>query len=153
MPDTFTHIALPTLFRRWIRHPLSVPMVLIGTVLPDYLREAVGILLPSPYYSSVVVFHSLAGAALSGLFISAFFIQRQRLRIWTSLFTGQLIHFLFDALQNYQCGGGLFPLLPWFKNWQIGLYPAQFWLIVFLFSASLFLIWLVLYLIKKARYP
>lgn len=143
MPDTFTHIALPSLFSRFIKAPLLLPVFLIGTVLPDYLREFLQILLPLPYYSASFPFHSLLGVFFSSLLFTAFFVKDIRRPVFLSLVLGQSVHLLFDALQIHLCGGRLLLLFPLWKSFEFPLFSESHWTYLFAFSLiSFVLYWL-----------
>ncbi|MBD3224268.1 MAG: hypothetical protein GF313_06025 [Caldithrix sp.] len=142
MPDTFTHIALPTIARRWIKRPLSMPLVLIGTVLPDYFREIFGLLMPDLYGAATMIFHTPIGVVFSSMLVAAFFDQRQRSTVWVSVIGGQLIHLLFDFIQGYLCGGSLYWLFPYFKPFHLGLFPVTGWPYVFAVSMTLFVLYI-----------
>jgi hypothetical protein len=149
MPDTFTHIAIPTLFSRFYRNPALAPVVLIGTVLPDYLREIFGFILPADLYSAVYSFHSLLGIICVSLCISSFFVKSFRSGVFISLIIGQSLHLIFDLLQFYLNGGRLYLLLPYWKTYQVGLYSDTDWIYLFIFSLISFSIYCLLYLKKK----
>jgi len=139
MPDTFTHIVLPSLFHRWLGLRFLVPLFLVGTVLPDYMRELLGFLLPLEYYGSIHVFHTISGAFLLSLFISAFFITEQRKQVCLSLFAGMLVHYLFDILQGYLCPGRFYLLFPLPYSFELGWLPESAWPTVFCISLLVFL--------------
>ena len=96
MPDAFSHIALPSLFHRWVRRPIMLPLFLIGTVLPDYLRQGTALFLSSHHHPAVGIYHTLIGAFLTSLFLTSFFLRSQRKWVFLSFFIGQLVHFAVD---------------------------------------------------------
>jgi hypothetical protein len=140
MPDTFTHIAIPSLFSGVLKKYFIVPIFLIGTVLPDYLREFIGLILPIDFYTMVYPFHSLVGAFLVSLFSASFFIPKIRATVFLSFFSGQLLHLLFDATQLYSNNGRIYLLFPYFKSVTLNLIPASYWLYIFFFSFSIFIL-------------
>jgi len=148
MPDTFTHIIIPALFNKFYKKPLFVPMVLIGTVLPDYLRELVKFILPNSAYSAVYPFHSFIGILCVSLFISSLFIRPLRGRIFISLAFGQSLHLILDLFQFYLNGGQLYLLLPYWQTYQIGLYSDTYWLYLFFISFTSFSIYCMLFFKK-----
>lgn len=143
MPDTFTHIALPSLFYRCFGHRLMIPIVLIGAVLPDYLRELTAIILPVKYYSFVHIFHTFIGAACIALIGASLFRFSQRKMVFLSLFTGQCVHFAVDLIQDYLCPGRFYLLFPWPYSFEFGWIPEYLWLYIFAVSLGSFLIFLV----------
>jgi hypothetical protein len=151
MPDTFTHIAVPALFHRYFGRRLLAPLVLIGTVLPDYLREVVALVLPVQFYAGIYIFHTLAGAVLVALLISGLFEIRQRTMVFLSIFVGELLHFGFDLLQNYMCPGRFYLLFPYSYSFEFGLIPERFWLYIFCISLTTFLTYIIIQLVKRRR--
>jgi hypothetical protein len=151
MPDTFTHIVIPGLFRRYFKAPLMVPLVLIGTVTPDYLREFCILFMPASWYSSVMVFHSLAGVMLSSLFLSSFFYKDKRKMVFYSLLVGQLLHLTFDSVLFYQCGGPLYLFLPIWKSYSFALIPEPDWIYIFYFSLIILILYGFTHVIQKIR--
>ena len=152
MPDTFSHLLLTALFKRCFRPPIYPPLVLIGVVLPDYLREFFALLLSADHYHTVVVFHSLIGLILSSLFFSAFFTKSIRTNVFLSLLSGQIIHIVVDLLQFYQCGGQFYLFLPFWHSFQFGLIPESMWLTVFFVSVFLYLIYELYFLRRQRRH-
>lgn len=151
MPDTFTHIALPALLNRYCRRPVLFPLLLIGTVLPDYFREFSALLLPVYLYGLVYVFHTIAGAALTSFILSLLFIRVQREAAALSLFLGQLIHLGFDIVQGYFCGGRFYLFFPWRKSIELGLIPERAWFIIFGISCFSFVSFLLIRYITGSR--
>lgn len=149
MPDTFTHILIPALFRKYFKIPLMAPLVLIGTVIPDYLRELLIIFLPISWFSAVMVFHSLPGIILTSLFIGSFFHVEIRKDVFLSLLSGQLLHLLFDSLLLYQCGGPLYLFLPCWKSYSFAIIPETDWIYIFLFSILLGIFYVLLQLFRR----
>jgi hypothetical protein len=149
MPDTFTHIAIPSLFSGILKKIFFVPIFLVGTVLPDYLREFFGLLLPIDYYTMVYPFHSVIGAFFSSLLLTSFFISQIRRQVFFSFFCGQLIHLLFDMTQMYFNDGRIYLLFPYFKSITLNLIPASYWFYIFLFSFTLFILVHLYRLMKK----
>jgi hypothetical protein len=145
MPDTFTHIALPALFSRLYRYPILAPLVLIGTVLPDYLREIFKFLLPAVFKSAVYPFHSILGIICVSLFITSFFTVSLRGRVFISLLTGQSLHLIFDLFQFYLNGGQLYLLLPCWETYQIGIYSDTYWIYLFIISFISFSVYCLLH--------
>ena len=141
MPDTFTHIIIPGIFRRYFKAPLVIPIVLIGTVTPDYLREFCILFLPVSWYSAVMVFHSLPGIILSSLFFSSLFHVAVRKVGFFSLLLGQLLHLIFDSILFYQCGGPLYLFLPYWKSFSFALIPETDWIYIFYLSMILLVIY------------
>ncbi len=134
MPDTFTHIIIPGIFRRYFRAPLIMPLVLIGTVTPDYLREFFILMLPVSWFSAILVFHSLPGLILSSLFFTSFFNVQIRETVFFSFLLGQMLHLLFDSILFYQCGGPLYLFLPCWKSFSMALIPETDWIYIFFFT-------------------
>lgn len=151
MPDTFTHIALPALFRRYARGPVLFPVLLLGTVLPDYLREFFALLLPVNLYGLVYVFHTIAGAAIIAFLTSVLFVRAQRGAVFISILLGQLLHFGFDILQGYHCTGRFYLFFPWRKSIEIGLIPEHAWLVIFSISFFSFVSFILIHYIKSRR--
>jgi hypothetical protein len=149
MPDTFSHIAIPALFSRFFKNPLSSPMVLIGAVLPDYLREFIKFMFPASLFPAVYPFHSLLGIFCVSLFASSLFVKSFRRSIFISLIIGQLVHLIFDLFQFYLNGGQLYLLLPYWKSYQIGIYSDTYWIYVFLVSLMSFTIYCLLYFKRR----
>lgn len=143
MPDTFTHIIIPGILKRYIKAPLIVPLVLIGTVTPDYLREICILFLPLDWYSAVMVFHSFPGAIFSSLFFSSFFHVGLRKSVFVSLLIGHLIHFLFDSILFYQCGGPLYLFLPYWKSYSFAFIPETDWIYIFYLSIVLMIVYVI----------
>ena len=148
MPDTFTHIALPTLFSRLYRQPLIPPIILIGAVLPDYLREFFKLVLPVAFYPAVYAFHSLIGIICVSMLLSSLFESSLRTRIFISLFVGQSFHLFLDVLQSYFGGGRIYLLLPYWKTFQIGLYSDTYWIYLFLFSITTFTVYCLVNMLR-----
>jgi hypothetical protein len=154
MPDTFTHIAIPSLFSGILKKYVIVPLFLIGTVCPDYLREFFGLLLPIDYYTMVYPFHSVIGAFFVSLFLTSFFVNQIRKLVFLSLFSGQITHLLFDMTQMYFNNGRIYLLFPYFKSITLNLIPSSYWFYIFLFSLTIFiLIHLFRFLQKKKLLP
>jgi len=149
MPDTFTHIALPSLFSRFIKSPLLLPVFLIGTVLPDYLREFLQLVLPVDYYSASFPFHTLVGVFFSSLLLTAFFVKEIRRSVFHSLLLGQVVHLLFDALQMHLCGGRLLLFFPLWKSIELPLFSESHWMYLFAFSLVSF----ILYWVWNRKHP
>jgi len=142
---------LPALFHRWLGRRLLVPVVLIGAVLPDYLREFTALLLPTVYYGSIYIFHTIIGALLVSLCGAALVRKDQRGTVFLSLLMGQLLHFLLDIVQGYLCPGRFYLLFPWRYTFETGLIPEQYWLWIFCFSATVFLIFILISRLKSQR--
>ncbi|MBN2013356.1 hypothetical protein JW960_28755 [candidate division KSB1 bacterium] len=138
MPDAFTHIAIPSLFHRYIRRPIIVPLFLIGTVLPDYLRQAMALIFPMQYSPFILIFHTFIGACLTTLIITAVFHVTIRKLVFLSIFLGQCCHFAVDMLQGFLCGGKLYLLFPWTFSFETGLISESKWLEIFVFSVIVF---------------
>lgn len=151
MPDTFTHIALPFVFSRFLRFLFILPVFLFGTVFPDYIREFIALILPVSLYGSIYVFNSLFGAFFSSIFISTLFSPTLRSKVFLSFFGGQIVHFIFDLCQSYLCGGSLYLFFPYWYTFEIGFISETNWLYLFLFSASVFCGYVLWIVIKKNR--
>jgi hypothetical protein len=151
MPDTFTHIIIPGLFRRYFGATLIPPLVLIGTVIPDYLREFFIIILPVSWFSATLVFHSLPGIILSSLFFTSFFNEQIRKTVFISLLLGQTLHLLFDSILFYQCGGPLYLFLPYWKSFSFALIPESDWIYIFFFSMVLLVIYSLTLMYQRYR--
>lgn len=151
MPDTFTHIALPSIFHRFFGRRLMVPLVLIGTVTPDYIREFFALLLPADYYSAIYIFHTLTGAVLVSFLASAFFVVSQRRDVFLSILTGQLLHYIFDLIQDYLCPGKFYLFFPYMRSLEFGLIPERFWLYIFCFSLISFVIFILMRIRNRKR--
>ena len=149
MPDTFTHIAIPTLFSRWYKNPLSPPIVLIGTVLPDYLREMVKVFLPIVLHSAAYPLTSIIGIICVSLIFCAFFEKSLRKKVFLSLLLGQSIHIIFDMLQHYFGGGTVYLFLPYWKTFQIGIYSDINWIYIYFFSLASFSVYCLIYFKKR----
>jgi hypothetical protein len=141
MPDTFTHIIIPGIFRRYLKAPLVMPLVLLGTVLPDYLREFFILILPVSWASATMVFHSLPGIILGSLFFSSAFHVAVRKDCFFSLLLGQFLHLIFDSILYYQCGGPLYLFLPYWESFSFALIPETDWIYIFYFSMMLLVIY------------
>ena len=144
MPDTFTHIALPSLFHKKLGTKILVPVFLIGTILPDYFREFFGLVLPIHYYSAIYVFHTIPGALLLSLAVAALFVKNQRRQVFVSVFLGSLLHFGFDILQGYACPGRFYLLFPLHYSFELGLIPESAWPYIFIFSSICFISFLLI---------
>ena len=149
MPDTFTHFVIPQLFEKSYRKYLFPSMLLLGAILPDYLRELITQTGGAYYYAVGFFTHSLAGIALISISISVFFVVEQRKRVFLSLFFGQLIHLILDSLQGHLNGGRMYWLLPYWKSFEINLISEEYWLIIFVCSAILYMGYLTLYWFKR----
>lgn len=149
MPDTFTHIALPVVFSRLIKEPLHIPMLLIGTVLPDYFREFFKLILPAKYSFAVIPFHSFIGIILTSLLLASLFSQSQRKHVFLSLLLGQIVHLSFDVCQFYLCANQFHLLFPYMHNFQFALVSESDWIYIFIFSASIFLLYIFFTFLSK----
>ena len=151
MPDTFTHIALPFVTQKLFKRPLIFPLVLIGTVLPDYFREFFAYSLPIEYYPAVLIFHSIIGVIFTSLLLTSLFNASIRKSVFISLTFGQLIHLFFDSIQYYLCGESIYVFLPIWKSFKIGLISETYWIYLFIFSSILFIAYIIFTLKKKAN--
>lgn len=154
MPDAFTHIAIPSIFHKLFRKPLILPVFLIGTVVPDYFRQFVSLLLISlPKYTlSIIIFHTILGAMLTSLLLCSFFRKDIRKLVFLNFFLGQLTHFLFDMCQSFLCGGKLYLLFPYRKSLEIGIFSESQWFAIFIFSTIVFTIyWLLFCIFRKSK--
>ena len=152
MPDTFTHIAIPSLFSGYLKKYFIVPIFLIGTVLPDYFREFFGLILPFDFYTMTYPFHSLTGALSVSLLLASFFRVEIRKAVFLSFFMGQVLHLLFDLTQLYFNSGSLYILFPYFKSITINIIPASYWFTIFCFSFSVYIFIHLFRFIRKKRY-
>ena len=151
MPDTFTHIALPAIFSRFFKRPIIAPMVLIGTILPDFLRELTKLVVPSSLFPAAYVFHSLIGIICMSLLLSSLFMPVLRVRVFVNLMIGQSIHLGFDLFQYYLNGGQLYLLLPYWKAYQIGIYSDSYWIYLFIVSFIIFSIYSLVNIRRKKK--
>jgi hypothetical protein len=149
MPDTFTHIALPFIFRKYLKSPLIPSIFLIGTVLPDYFRELLKCVLPFIYQTALYPLHSFIGVLLMSVLTSAFFHSEIRGKICLNLFLGQVLHLLFDTSQGF-IDGRLYLLYPLRKSFEMGLISESNWLAAFFVSAGCFLIYSIIFISHKA---
>jgi hypothetical protein len=149
MPDTFTHIALPALFSRYLRSPIIAPLFLIGTVLPDYFREFFSLVLPPKLYPVVYPFHSLLGIASSSLLITAFFKVDDRKSVFFSIVSGQLIHIIFDLMQSYLGGSQIYVFFPSRMTFEFGFFAETHWIYLFCLSSLSFSVYIIIHVFKK----
>ena len=149
MPDTFSHIALFYLLRKRIKRKIIFVAFLVGTVLPDYLREFTLIMLPVEYSGYAIPFHSILGIFIMSFILSMLFIRNQQKEIFIGLFLGNLSHLFLDMLQVYPGGSNLYVFFPILYKSDIGIIPESSWIFIFIIALLLFLISVAISKIKK----
>ncbi|MBN2426509.1 MAG: DUF4184 family protein [Calditrichaceae bacterium] len=149
MPDTFSHIALFYILRKRIKRKIAFIAFLIGTVLPDYLREFALIILPVEFSGYAIPFHSIIGLFIMSFILSMLFIKSQQKEIFIGLFLGNMSHLFLDMLQVYPGGSSLYVFFPILYKSDIGIIPESSWIFIFIMTLLLFLISMAISEIKK----
>jgi len=142
MPDPGTHVLISFWFKRFLFKKntlLSMPLFLIGGILPDIVSRGGIILFPQHYYWFFQTFHTPLSLILQCTFLSFLFEKDIRLSTFVSLIAGITLHLLADSMQSHIAEGAYFWFYP-FSNWttEFGIFHVDFW--PYLLAGSILLI-------------
>ena len=145
MPDLISHAASAFVFRNFFlklkicQGPYFL-MVLFGVFLPDFFSRGSMVLIPEFFIVSQF-FHTPLGCFLQTLFISCLFIREQRLRVFTAITYGWILHQIFDAFQITLGPGFYYYLWPLYDQpLSLNIFLAGNWMYVAIISTLIALL-------------
>jgi hypothetical protein len=139
MPDLVSHAASAFVFRnifmklKICQGPYFL-MVLFGVFLPDFVSRGSMVIIPEFFIVSQF-FHTPLGCFFQTLFISCLFVREQRLRVFTAITFGWILHQVFDAFQITIGPGFYYYFWPLYdRALSLKVFLAEHWMYVALIT-------------------
>ena len=115
MPELVTHGCSAIIAHKFLFRKLSLPLVILGTFLPDALTRSFSLLWPDSRYW-VLWLHEPIPLLLVCFVLSRCLVPSDRSAAWAALYVGVLLHQTLDLCQVH-LGVGYHPLFP-FSMWS-----------------------------------
>ncbi len=152
MPDLITHTAAAYAFGRPFMKVPTRLLFYVGAILPDLLPRPLYIISPKLYSYSIAM-HTPIFLVILTLLVSEFFAPAIQKSVRTYILLGVVLHLILDSLQKHLTSGGYYWFFPFsWASFEFGLlWPDQFVVIAPYLGATVLIIELVIWVIKKKR--
>ena len=125
MADLLTHYVSARLAGLRVRSRATATLFAAGVFLPDLLGKPL-VFLPGTPPLLEVPSHTPFGLIFACGAVSLIFASGLRLRAFTALYLGSLLHVLLDLMKDYLGSGSVFLLHPFtLDTFELGLYRSE----------------------------
>ncbi|MBI2930858.1 MAG: hypothetical protein HYY16_04340 [Planctomycetes bacterium] len=149
MVDFLTHYVSARVPGGFLADARARSTLVLGVFLPDLISKAIEFTPGIPYYATYPA-HSILGTLCVSLALAMLFTQDFRLKAFTTLFFGQLLHVAVDLGKESLGAGSAFLLLPFsLESYDLGFYETED--VLWLLPGNLLILFALRYLAKRAQ--